>query len=126
MFLSGRCTQRACGNCRGSLAFSNGSDAACDSGSAAKTGRGTYGLTMGESGSAGIGRGGQGARRGGMALFEAAPSEGVGSRKAAKNNIYGSMAFSDMEKENEVCTSNLFLVFCLVLLLKFLDLLSGA
>ncbi len=38
-----------------------------------------------------------------MALFEAAPSEGGDSRKAGKSNVYGNMAFSDMEKENEVC-----------------------
>ena len=74
-----------------------------------------YGLTMGEGGSAGIGRGGQSARRGGMTLFDAAPAEAHGARKS---NIYGTMAFSDVEKENEVrncdmllwhnsCTSNL-------------------
>ena len=38
-----------------------------------------------------------------MALFESAPSEGSESRKAAaKSNVYSTMAFSDMEKENEV------------------------
>lgn len=58
---------------------------------------------MGEGGSGGIGRGGQSARRGGMALFEAAPSEGGDSRKAGKSSIYGNAAFSDVEKENEVC-----------------------
>lgn len=57
---------------------------------------------MGEGGSAGIGRGGQSARRGGMTLFDAAPAEADDARKAAKSNIYGTMAFSDVEKENEV------------------------
>ena len=87
---------------RGSLAFSNSSDAASDNTSAAgKAERAAYGLTMGEGGSGGIGRGV--ARRGGMALFETAPSEGSESRKAAaKSNVYSTMAFSDMEKENEV------------------------
>ena len=65
-----------------------------------------YGLTMGEGGSSGIGRGGQSARRGGMTLFEAAPAEADDARKAAKSNIYGTMAFSDAEKENEVCSCN--------------------
>ena len=68
-----------------------------------------YGLTMGEGGSAGIGRGGQSARRGGMTLFDAAPAEAHDARKAAKSNIYGTMAFSDVEKENEVRT-------CIILL----------
>ncbi|KAL0041659.1 hypothetical protein WJX79_011102 [Trebouxia sp. C0005] len=86
---------------RGSLAFSNGSDASSDASSAARAGRGAYGLTMGEGGSGGIGRGGQSARRGGTALFEGAPSEAGDSRRAGKSNIYGTMAFSDMEKENE-------------------------
>lgn len=63
-------------------------------------GRGMYGLTMSEGGSDGIGRGGQSARRGGMTMFEAAPED---ARKAAKSSIYGTMAFSDVEKENEVC-----------------------
>ena len=74
-----------------------------DTSSAGRTERGAYGVTMGEGGSGGIGRGGQSARRGGMALFEAAPSEGGDSRKAGKSNIYGNAAFSDVEKENEVC-----------------------
>ena len=91
------------GTCRGSLAFSNGSDALSDASSAAKAGRGAYGLTMGEGGSGGIGRGGQSARRGGTALFEGAPSEAGDSRRAGKSNIFGTMAFSDVEKENEVC-----------------------
>ena len=68
-----------------------------------------YGLTMGEGGSAGIGKGGQSARRGGMTLFDAAPAEAHDARKAAKSNIYGTMAFSDVEKENEVRT-------CIILL----------
>ncbi|KAL3160933.1 disintegrin and metalloproteinase with thrombospondin motifs [Trebouxia sp. C0009 RCD-2024] len=83
---------------RGSLAFSNSSEAATDSSSGVTAGRGMYGLTMGEGGSDGIGRGGQSARRGGMTMFEAAPED---ARKAAKSNIYGTMAFSDVEKENE-------------------------
>lgn len=58
---------------------------------------------MSEAGVAGIGRGGQSARRGGMALFDAAPAEAEDARKAAKSNIYGTMAFSEVEKENEVC-----------------------
>lgn len=91
--------QRCCGMCRGSLAFSNSSEAATDSSSGVTAGRGMYGLTMGEGGSDGIGRGGQSARRGGMTMFEAAPED---ARKAAKSNIYGTMAFSDVEKENEV------------------------
>ena len=94
------------GTCRGSLAFSNGSDASSDASSAARPGRGAYGLTMGEAGSGGIGRGGQSARRGGTALFEGAPSEAGDSRRAGKSNIYGTMAFSDVEKENEVCDSS--------------------
>ena len=88
--------------CRGSLAFSNSSDAGTDSSSGVNGQRGMYGLTMGEGGSAGIGRGGQATRRGGTALFDAAPSEGDAARKAAKSSIYGTMAFSDVEKENEV------------------------
>ena len=87
---------------RGSLAFSNGSDASSDASSAARAGRGAYGLTMGEGGSGGIGRGGQSARRGGTALFEGAPSEAGDSRRAGKSNVYGNMAFSDVEKEKEV------------------------
>lgn len=102
--------QQSCSNtCRGSLAFSNSSEAATDSSSGAGRGRGMYGLTMGEGGSAGIGRGGQSARRGGMTLFDAAPTEAEDARKAAKNNIYGTMAFSDVEKENEVPTCNVLL-----------------
>ena len=93
------------GACRGSLAFSNGSGASSDASSAARAGRGAYGLTMGESGSGGIGRGGQSARRGGTALFEGAPSEAGDARRAGKSNIFGTMAFSDVEKENEVCDS---------------------
>lgn len=58
---------------------------------------------MGEGGSDGIGRGGQSARRGGMTLFEPAPSGAEDARKAAKSNIYGTTAFSDVEKESEVC-----------------------
>ena len=91
---------------RGSLAFSNSSDAASDSSSGVNAQRGMYGLTMGEGGSAGIGRGGQSARRGGTALFNAAP-EGSDARKANKSSIYGTMAFSDMEKENEVCCASI-------------------
>ena len=93
------------GACRGSLAFSNGSGASSDASSAARAGRGAYGLTMGESGSGGIGRGGQSARRGGTALFEGAPSEAGDARRAGKSNIFGTMAFSEVEKENEVCDS---------------------
>ncbi|DBA94822.1 TPA: A disintegrin and metalloproteinase with thrombospondin motifs [Trebouxia sp. C0004] len=85
---------------RGSLAFSN-SDASSDASSAARAGRGAYGLTMGEGGSGGIGRGGQSARRGGTALFQGAPSDAGDSRRAGKSNVYGTMAFSDTEKENE-------------------------
>ena len=98
-----------CDMCRGSLAFSNSSEAATDSSSGAGGGRGTYGLTMGEGGSAGIGRGGQSARRGGMMLFDAAPTDAEDARKAAKTNIYGTMAFSDVEKENEVHTCDMLL-----------------
>ena len=90
---------------RGSLAFSSGSDASSGASSAARAGRGVYGVTMGEGGSGGIGRGGQSARRGGTALFEGAPSEAGDSRRPGKSNIYGTMAFSDVEKENEVCDS---------------------
>ena len=68
-----------------------------------------YGLTMGEGGSDGIGRGGQSARRGGMTLFAAAPAEADDARKAAKSNIYGTMAFSDVEKENEVRSCDMLL-----------------
>jgi hypothetical protein len=96
------CLKTVVGTCRGSLAFSNSSDASSDAGSAARAGRGAYGLTVGEGGSGGIGRGGQSARRGGTALFEGAPSEAGDSRRAGKSNIYGTMAFSDVEKENEV------------------------
>ena len=73
-----------------------------------------YGLTMGEGESAGIGRGGQSARRAGMTLFDAAPAEADDARKAAKSNIYGTMAFSDVEKENEVrsCKILLYHDFC--------------
>lgn len=109
-----------CDLCRGSLAFSNSSDAATDSSSGMNGQRGMYGLTMGEGGSAGIGRGGQSVRRGGMALFNAAPSEGADARKAAKSSIYGTMAFSDMEKENKVLATST-LDTCIYLLLYLLE-----
>lgn len=90
-------------HCRGSLAFSSGSDATSDTSSSKDTRRSLYGLTMGDS--SGIGRGGSpGAARGaGVATFESAPAEGGIGRKQPQGSTFASMAFADIEKENEVC-----------------------
>ena len=59
---------------------------------------------MGES--TGIGRGGSpgGARRvAGVAMFEDAPAEEALGRKQPQGSTFASMAFADVEKENQVC-----------------------
>lgn len=91
--------------CRGSLAFSSGSDASSDTSSAKDARRSLYGLTVGDS--TGIGRSGSpgGARRvAGVAMFEDAAAEGAAGRKQPQGSTFASMAFADAEKENAVCT----------------------
>ena len=84
------------------MAFSSGSEASSDASSARDARRSLYGLTMGDS--SGIGRGGTpGAahRVAGVAMFEDAPTARAGGRKDAKGSTFASMAFADMENENQ-------------------------
>ena len=62
---------------------------------------------MGESSGSGQGGSPGGARRvGGVATFDNASAEESLGRRQAQGSTFASMAFADVEKENEVCCNS--------------------